>query len=439
MTERRTLFALSSGRPPAAIAVIRISGPRAFAAVALLTGGRLPPPRDPRLRSLADPADGTVLDKALLLLFPGPDTATGEELAELHLHGGVAVVAGVLAALGRIPGLHPAEPGAFTRRAFENGVMDLPQVEGLADLLSAETERQRRQAIAHADGHLSRLAESWRERLLDMLADVEAGLDFADEGDVASDADARVCDAIAALAAELGTVLDCPSGERLREGVRLVIAGAPNAGKSIFINILTKRDVAIVTPVPGTTRDRIEAHLNIGGIPFLATDTAGLRDTDDLVEREGIARAYASLADADVVISMAGEDGRFETLSTASPLFKVRSRADMTGATPGQDEDGVFNISAVTGAGLAELSAGLVSCAEQLVGHGEILVLANARQQHVVADCRAALVHAQGGEGDPVLMAEHLRQALATLGRLTGRVGVEDMLDALFGRFCIGK
>lgn len=440
MAERRTLFALSSGRPPAAISVIRISGPRAFAAVAALTGGRNPPPRDPRLRSLTDPANGGTLDNALVLLFPAPGTATGEDLAELHLHGGAAVVAAVLGALARIDGLHPAEPGAFTRRAFENGVLDLMQVEGLADLLAAETERQRRQAIAHADGHLTKLAEGWREALLDLLAQVEAGLDFADEGDVGEVDDARVKDGMAALAAALDRVLEMPSSERLREGVRLAIIGPPNAGKSSLINALTRRDVAIVTPIPGTTRDRIEAHLDIDGIPFVAIDTAGLRDTDDVIEREGVARAHAALDTADVVIAMAGEDGgAFEVGDTAAPRLKVRSRSDLTGVAPGKGGDGVFNLSAVTGVGLDELSRQLVAEAETLVGHGEVLALANQRQRLAVNDCRAALVDGASAVDDPVLIAEHLHQALSALGRLTGRVGVEDMLDALFGRFCIGK
>lgn len=440
MTDRSTLFALSSGRPPAAISVIRISGPLAMAAVKRLTGrDTLPPPRSARLRTLRNPANGEVLDKALVILFPGPASATGEDLAELHLHGGIAVVAAVLGALERIDGLKPAEAGAFTRRAFENGVLDLSQVEGLADLLSAETERQRRQAIAHADGHLSRMAHAWREQLLDLLALVEAGLDFSDEGDVGESEESYAKDAISALADALHRTLDAPSGERLRDGVRLVLTGPPNAGKSSLINILTQRDVAIVTPVPGTTRDRIEAHLAIGDIPFIAIDTAGLRDTADVVEREGIARAQAALAAADIVVALAGEDGRFEPVQTAAPVLRVRSRADLTGVMPGAADDGVLHLSAVTGAGLDVLSTRLVMEAERLVGHGEVPALANERQRQIVAECRAALIDAEEAGSDPVLIAEHLRHALNALGRLTGRVGVEDMLDALFGRFCIGK
>lgn len=435
MKQRPTLFALSSGRPPAAIAVVRISGPCAIEALARLTRRPLPEARLAVMRTLRSPSTGGILDKGLVIVFPGPRTATGEDLVELHLHGGIAVVSAVLDALGDIDGLQPAEPGAFTRRAFENGVLDLAQVEGLADLLAAETERQRRQAIAHADGHLSRLVDGWRERLLDLLAQVEAELDFSDEDDVS---DASVAVDIDALAAELGSVLERPSGERLREGIRLVIVGAPNTGKSSLINILSGRDVAIVTPVAGTTRDRIEAHLSIDGIPFVATDTAGLRETEDPVEREGIARARAAVATADIIITMADDSGRFEPIDAGVPVFRVFSKADLREQAVGEI-NGVFHLSAVTGAGINELTSHLVREAERLVGHGEVLALANDRQRRIVGECRTRLLEASAAHGDPLLVAESLRQALSALGRLTGRVGVEDMLDALFGRFCIGK
>src|SRR3546814_81550 len=374
-----TLFALSSGRPPAAISVIRISGAAAFEAARRLTGKALPPPRTARLRTLRDLASGEALDKALLLLFPGPDSATGDDIAELHLHGGVAVVAAVLKALDGIEGLSAAGPGDFTRRAFHNGVLDLPQVEGLADLLAAETEMQRRQAMAHADGHLTRMAEAWREGLLDALAQVEAGLDFADEGDVGESDESCANDAIAALEAELVQVLAAPSGERLRDGVRLAVTGPPNAGKSSLVNKLTERDVAIVTAIPGTTRDRIEAHLAIRGVPFVAIDTAGLRETGEGVEREGIARARAAVATADIVLAMAGEDGRFEPVETQAPVIRVMSRSDLSGEPAGPDSDGIHHLSAVTGDGLAALADRLVEEAGRLVGHGEILSMAKDR------------------------------------------------------------
>lgn len=440
MSGTNTLFALSSGRPPAAIGIIRISGPHAFDAVRNLTGRALPPPRTAKLRALHDPCGGAMLDKALVLVFPGPGSATGEDLAELHLHGGVAVISAVLNVLGRMEGLASAAPGAFTRRAFENGVLDLLQVEGLADLLAAETERQRCQALAHADGHLTQMAEAWREKLLDLLAAIEAGLDFSDEGDV-DEAIPRAD--IEDLAGTMRRVLANPSGERLRDGVKLAIAGPPNAGKSSLINVLSKRDVAIVTPVPGTTRDRIEAHLAIGGIPFIAVDTAGLRVTADMIEREGIERARQAVAVADVVINMAGDDGRFESLETAAPIIRIISKSDLRddegeeGATSAGE---VLHLSSVTGEGLDRLLQRLVAEAEALVGHGEVLALANERQRAILEACQAALsdsLHAESG--DPVLVAEHLRQALNAIGKLTGRVGVEDMLDALFGRFCIGK
>ncbi|HEU0135547.1 MAG TPA: tRNA uridine-5-carboxymethylaminomethyl(34) synthesis GTPase MnmE, partial [Allosphingosinicella sp.] len=296
---KETIFALSSGSPPAAVALVRISGPAADVALQALSG-KLP---EPRVATLADLQwRGERLDRALVLRFPGPRSATGEDVVELHLHGGRAVVAGVLEALQDIQGLRPAEPGEFTHRAFENGRIDLAEAEGLADLLSAETRSQRRAALAMAGGSLSRQVEAWRQRLLDLAAALEAALDFSDEGEVGEAWPPGWAARLEALAGEMQALLDRPPAERLRDGLRVVIAGPPNAGKSSLINALAQRDAALTSAVPGTTRDVIEAPTAIGGRPFLLIDTAGLRESEDEVESAGIERARASLASADLIL-----------------------------------------------------------------------------------------------------------------------------------------
>ncbi|MEA3064540.1 MAG: tRNA modification GTPase, partial [Sphingomonadales bacterium] len=294
-----TIFALSSGSPPAAIAVVRVSGPRASAALAALAGS-LPEPRVATLAGLR--WRGKRLDRALVLRFPGPDSVTGEDVAELHLHGGRAVVAAVLEALAGLDGLRSAEPGEFTRRAFENGRIDLAEAEGLADLLAAETQSQRRTALAAAGGALSRQVEAWRQRLLALAAALEAALDFSDEGEVGEAWPPGWGDGLAALAAEIAEMLARPPAERLQDGLRVVIAGPPNAGKSSLLNALAQRDAAITSAVPGTTRDLVEAPTAIGGTPFLLIDTAGLRDSDDEVESLGVTRARSSLEAADLIL-----------------------------------------------------------------------------------------------------------------------------------------
>src|SRR5437868_13751551 len=300
IADRPTIFALSSGRPPAAIAVVRVSGPQARAALEALC--KLPEPRRAALRRLRD-SSGAVLDEALVLWFPGPATETGEDMAELHLHGGRAVVAAVRDALRKLPGLRPAEAGEFTRRAFTNGRLDLTAVEGLADLVFAETEAQRAQAMRQYQGLLGERAESWRQRLIGALALIEARIDFSDEADVPEDLIGPALHAARQLVGEIEqTLADEHRGERLREGLVVAIAGPPNAGKSSLLNRLARREAAIVSPYPGTTRDVIEVHLDLEGYPVTLLDTAGLRESDDPVEQEGVRRAQARAAAADLVL-----------------------------------------------------------------------------------------------------------------------------------------
>jgi tRNA modification GTPase len=422
-----TIFALSSGAPPAAIAVVRISGPASSAALAALAG-RVPPERRAVAATLRDGA-GEVLDRALVLWLPGPGTATGEDTAELHLHGGRAVVAAVSAALAAVPGLRAAEPGEFTRRAFANGRIDLAEAEGLADLLSAETELQRRSAIAMAGGALSRTVEDWRERLLGLSAAVEAVLDFADEDDVVT-LPADFLTRIDALRAEIATWLARPRAEVLREGFRVVIAGPPNAGKSTLFNALVQDEAAIATPIAGTTRDVLTRPVGYDGVPFLFADTAGLHDaTDDVVEAIGIERALEALDRADLVLWL-GPEGQ-----GPAGAWEIAAQCDRAGVPPKLHPR--HRISAVTGLGMAELIAELVATARQALPKPGDAAL-NERQHHMLRDAARAL-HSAEDEGDPLLVAESLRLARVAFDGLLGRTTTEDMLDALFGRFCIGK
>lgn len=417
-----TIYALSSGGPPAAIAVVRISGPRADAALQALAG-TLPPPRAMRLATLRE--DGEVIDNALITRFSGPASATGEDIAELHLHGGRAIVAAVLAALGRLEGLRQATPGEFTRRAFENGRIDLAEAEGLADLLEAETETQRRAAQALAGGALSRKVGEWEKRLLALGAEIEAALDFSDEDDVAPLAE-DFGPRLGALRDELSAWLARPPAERLKDGIRVVITGPPNAGKSSLLNALADRDAAIVTAIAGTTRDVIEAPLAIDGMPFVLVDTAGLRESGDAIEAIGIDRARASAAAADILLWLGPPEAR------PAQAVQLHPKADL-GFAP--DAEGIL-VSVVSGDGLDELRRLLVARASGLLPpEGEVAL--NARHRKALGEASAEL--AGSAHGDLLIKAEHLRRARKALDRVTGRSGVEDMLDALFGRFCIGK
>jgi tRNA modification GTPase len=420
-----TIFALSSGSPPAAVAVVRISGPGAGAALETLAG-KLPPPRVATLTDLR--WRGEPLDRALVLRFPGPHSATGEDVAELHLHGGRAVVAAVLEALAGQDGLRTAEPGEFTRRAFENGRIDLAEAEGLADLLEAETQAQRRAALAMAGGALSRKVEAWRQKLLVLAASLEAWLDFSDEGEVGEAWPAGWAGDLEALASEMQTLLDRPPAERLRDGLRVVIAGPPNAGKSSLINALAQREAAITSAVPGTTRDVIEAPTTLAGLPFLLTDTAGLRESADEVESIGVERARARLASADLVLWL----GHPAESPDPERTILVQSKCDL----PAPPRESDIRVSALSGEGIQALVDLMADRARGLLpSEGE--ASANVRHREAIAAALGHLRHADAP--DMLIAAEALRQARLELDTITGRAGVEDMLDTLFSRFCIGK
>jgi tRNA modification GTPase len=423
-----TIYALSSGSPPAAIAVVRISGLGADEALRRLAG-KLPEPRVATLGTLAVPGTGEALDRALLLRFPAPASATGEHVVELHLHGGRAVVAAVLEALAGITGLRPAAPGEFTRRAFENGRIDLAEAEGLADLLAAENQSQRRSALALAEGWLSRRVAAWERRVLALAAALEAVIDFSDEGEVGEALPAGWAAEAEALAGEIRAALARPAAERLREGVRIVVAGPPNSGKSSLLNHLAGREVAITSPIAGTTRDVVEAPTAIGGTPLLLVDTAGLRDGGDEVEAIGIARARRMIEAADLILWLGDPTDGPEPVRTLS----VQSKIDILPRDPRVD----FHVSAQTGEGMDGLVQTLTARAGRLLpAEGEAAL--NARHRAALTEALEA-VDAAGTATDLLLAAESLRHARAALDRTTGRSGVEDMLDTLFGRFCIGK
>jgi tRNA modification GTPase len=445
--DRDTIFALSSGRPPVAVAVIRVSGPRARFALETMAG-RVPEPRFAQLAQLRDRPGGEVLDQALILWFPAPKSETGEDVAELQVHGGRAVIAAVLAALGRFDGLRLAEPGEFTRRAFENGRLDLTAVEGLADLIFAETEAQRRQAYRQLAGTLGQQAENWRRRLIEAQALVEAGIDFSDEGDVPDKLVGPALAVARSLRQEIATALaDDKRGERLRDGLVVAIAGPPNAGKSSLLNRIARRDAAIVTPHAGTTRDVIEVHLDLEGYPMTLLDTAGIRDTEDPVEREGVRRARERAASADLVLwvtdatkdaaDLGGGEG-----TPASPVWQVRNKVDLAepAGAAGPQAGAEFRVSALTGAGLAELIAALARHAGAALEGAEASLITRERHRGALGKAAEALDRAMvEGGGREDIVAEELRLAARALGRLTGRVDVEDVLDVIFRDFCIGK
>jgi tRNA modification GTPase len=445
----QTIFALSSGRPPSAIAIVRVSGPQAGAALDALAG-KMPVPRVATHVLLRD-GEGQPIDDAVVLWFPGPASATGEDVAEFHIHGGRAVLAALLAALAAFENLRAAEPGEFTRRAFENGKLDLTEAEGLDDLIHADTDRQRRQALRHLKGLLGDRARNWRTQIIEASALIEAGIDFSDESDVPAELIAPAMARIKALLGEIEEVLAAQGrSERLREGLVVAIVGPPNVGKSTLMNQLVRREVAIVSPHAGTTRDLIEAQLDLDGYPVTVIDTAGIRETDDPVEQEGVRRARARAAEADLVVWLV--DGAEKKRpdqnlpKSAAPLWVVHNKIDLDaesqerlGGVPRRDGSD-FKISASRGDGLPQLIAALVGFARDYLGASENSLIGRARQRKLLQETADALRRSisiiEKGEE---LAAEDLRMAAHSLGRLLGRVDVEDILDVIFRDFCIGK
>ena len=418
-----TIVALSSGRPPAAIAVIRLSGP-ATGLVGEALAAPLPDPRSAALRVFRDPANGDIIDQGLVLRFPGPNSVTGEDVLEFQCHGGRAVVERLLDVVLARPGVRLAEPGEFTRRALAHGRIDLTEAEGLADLLAAETELQRRAAQQRVDGVLRRRLEGWRDVLLDLAADAEVAIDYPDQEDgmVAPALDDR----IAALAQDVRALADAPPIEPLRDGIRVVVAGPPNAGKSSLVNALSGSDRTIVTAIAGTTRDSIEVPLAIEGVPFVLVDTAGLRPTDDPIEAIGVERTARELVRADLLLWLG------ESADAPTDAISIRSKSDL-----GDKDDGRLAVSAITRAGLDQLIRLLIDAAKHLLpAPGQAAI--TRRERGLIGEMHDALSAALG-LSDPILQAEELRLARIALDRITGRLGVDDLLDSLFARFCLGK
>jgi tRNA modification GTPase len=459
----QTIFAVSSGRPPSAISIVRVSGPQAGAALTLLAG-KIPEPRM-ATRALLRDRDRQPIDDAVMLWFPGPASATGEDVAEFHVHGGRAVLAALFAALSDFDNMRAAEPGEFTRRAFENGKLDLTEAEGLDDLIHADTDRQRRQALRQLKGLLGDRARDWRAQIIEASAWIEAGIDFSDEADVPAELIAPALEKIKTLLGEIQQVLAARGhGERLREGLVVAIAGPPNVGKSTLMNQLARREVAIVSPHAGTTRDVIEVQLDLDGYPVTVIDTAGIRETADPVEQEGVRRARARAAEADLVLWLvdAHDEKNLEKSlqQGAAPAWVLHNKIDLDAvetdaAVPGIDalspgqpigvleqtqRHADFEISASRGDGIPELIAAMIVFAQDYFGAGEGGLISRERQRKLLQETAVSLQRSLSAiqEGEE-LAAEDLRIAARSLGRLLGRVDVEDVLDVIFREFCIGK
>jgi tRNA modification GTPase len=431
-----TIFALSSGAGRAGVAVIRLSGPRAAWAVETMTGA-LPEPRVARVRRLSYP-DGSLIDRALVLWMPAPASFTGEDVAELHVHGGRAVISSTLAALGRLPGLRAAEAGEFTRRAFANGRMDLVEVEGLGDVIAADTDRQLRAALRTASGDHRPVVAAWQDGLRRGMALLEASIDFADEADVPADLSRDITAEIDSVATSIRAQIDrTRRGERLRDGVQVVIGGPPNAGKSSLLNALAGRDVAIVSAEAGTTRDVLEVELQLDGYAVVLVDTAGLREASSLVEREGVRRARSRLQEADLVLWLEAADARLACPSMASAVWLLGTKAD-DGELPGRQ----LSVSVRTGQGLDELLTRLGRFAADTIDtDGEAPLFLRERQRQALQRALSHLERAtvQIAELDGELAAEELRLAVRALANMIGTVDVEGLLDVIFREFCIGK
>lgn len=438
-----TIVALASGAGRAGVAVLRLSGPHAQSALAALTDRPLPKPRYATRRSFRDPRDGTPIDDGLALVFPAPNSFTGEDVVELHLHGGQAVVAAALDALIAQDGVRLAEPGEFTRRAFENGKLDLAEAEGLADLVDAETEGQRRQALRQMRGDLSARVEHWRAQMIEAMALLEAAIDFPDE-ELPADLAERVKPKLAILRGELTEALeDAARGERVREGYRIAILGAPNAGKSSLLNTLARREAAIVSDIPGTTRDVIEVRLVLAGFPVWIADTAGLRDAADRIEAEGVRRALARAEEADLRIGLVEANAELThalTNALQSTDLLLVSKVDVAPMCAKSAAFETRGVSTQTGEGVAALEAWIAARVERDLAQHEAPALTRARHRACVRNACDAIARAEEAlEQGAELAAEELRSASSHLARLTGRIDVEDLLDDIFSRFCIGK
>jgi tRNA modification GTPase len=435
-----TIAALATGAGRAGVAVIRLSGPAAGATLSALTARDLPKPRAATREAFCDPRNGVSLDDGIAIWFPGPRSFTGEDVAELQIHGGPAVIAAVIDACLSQPGVRVAEPGEYTRRAFENGKLDLAEAEGLADLVDAETEGQRRQALRQRRGALSSVYEGWRGRLIEAAALIEAEIDFPDE-DLPGALAQRAGPILQTLADAMGRHLDdAHRGERIRDGFRIAIIGPPNAGKSSLLNALAQREAAIVSEIPGTTRDVVEVRRVLAGYPVWIADTAGLREAADAIEAEGVRRALARAEEADLRIGVVeiGSEPSPELLAALEPNdIIVHSKADKV---PGREATDLLEVSALTGIGLRLLHTQIEERVAEALDREEAPVLTRARHRRLVEEARAALLRAipaldQGAE----LAAEDVRVAADQVGRLTGRIDVEDLLGEIFSSFCIGK
>ncbi|MCU0789465.1 MAG: tRNA uridine-5-carboxymethylaminomethyl(34) synthesis GTPase MnmE [Nitratireductor sp.] len=430
-----TIFALSSGMPPAGVAVVRISGPESRFALETMIG-EVPEPRMAAYRPMLHPVDGREIDRGLVLWFPAPASFTGEDCAELHVHGGIAVVDALLGALAAIPGLRMALAGEFSRRAFENGKLDLTELEGLSDLVAAETEAQRRQAVAQAGGALRQRLEAWRSRIIAMRAAIEAGFDFAEEDDVPGDVSANVWSEAGLLAGEIAAfIADGNCGEIVRSGFQIVLMGPPNSGKSSLLNALARREAAIVSAEEGTTRDLVEVSLDLGGFKVVLVDTAGIRETQGLVEQEGIRRARDRAGAADLVIWLSPMDAEESAADSAiaAPVLAVRSKDDSAALREG-------SVSVRRAGGLDWLLAQLTEIVARKGATGEAAPVSRLRHRVSLAACAKMLNEAaQSDQLAPELRAELLRAAGDEIGRITGKVDVEDLLDRIFAEFCIGK